>query len=133
MCVCVCVCVCVCAAISFYTEVIYCNIFQYNILTSRPLLLFAVISCGWLEVPYSTKADPVSYLAGSAVTITGCISGYTLEGPTQYTCQNSGGIGQWSPQVTTRCRGKYTVKKKMLLTTTTTTIIIIIIIIIQIT
>ena len=80
----------------------------FHIWTWIEMLFITVTTCGWLAVPYSTKAQPISYLAGSMVTITGCISGYTLEGPTQYTCEDIGdGVGVWSPDVTTLCRGQF--------------------------
>ncbi len=65
-----------------------------------------LLSCGWLDVPYSIKREPITYLVGYEVEITGCISGYRLEGPTVYRCISStDGIATWSPDVTTKCYG----------------------------
>jgi hypothetical protein len=63
-------------------------------------------SCGWLPVPDSIRQEPVSYMEGSQVTITGCMSGFMMSGYQKtYSCQSTGGSQSvmWTPTVNVYC------------------------------
>lgn len=75
---------------------------------SLECFLISVKTCGWLNIPNSVKKEPYSYTVGSTVTITGCKSGYVLEGQTRtYTCNAgaSGAAPSWTPAVDIKCKG----------------------------
>ena len=78
-----------------------------------PLLCFLyfallVPTCPYLHVQGAVKQEPISYLVGSHVVITGCRSDMVLDGSTSYTCEvNSDGSTYWDPEVDVVCKGSW--------------------------
>jgi hypothetical protein len=67
-------------------------------------------SCGWLNIPYSIRGEPPSYMVGSQVTILGCMPGFKLWGTSgnqyiySYSCQSTGyESAVWSPNIDISC------------------------------
>ena len=56
------------------------------------------------------KQEPISYLVGSVVVITGCRSDMVLDGSTSYACRMREDTSTyWDPEVDTVCKGMVTV------------------------
>lgn len=62
--------------------------------------------CPYLDILGAIKQQPISYLAGSQVTITGCRSDMVLDGAKVYTCAvEAGQAPHWEPEMSTVCKG----------------------------
>ena len=52
------------------------------------------------------KQEPISYLVGSVIMITGCRSDMVLDGSTSYMCRMNADMSTyWDPEVDTVCKG----------------------------
>ena len=68
--------------------------------------LFAVPSCGYLNIPDAIRQQPPSYVVGGAISVLNCMSGFEEFGTVyQYSCvQTSTYTAQWNPpQVGVQC------------------------------
>ncbi|KAJ8311226.1 hypothetical protein KUTeg_011222 [Tegillarca granosa] len=79
---------------------------SFWISATRSILENPVRTCGYIDIPRSTKSS-YNYTLGSTVEITGCRKG-SLKGPTTYTCEATSDNEQmWNPSVTATCLCKY--------------------------
>ena len=70
-------------------------------------VFFAVMTCGWLNIPYAVRPQSVSYTIGSNVTVDKCMEGYDMYGrPTTYFCVSIGNDSSptWTPPVSNLCK-----------------------------
>lgn len=75
---------------------------SFWISATRSILENPVRTCGYIDIPRSTKSS-YNYTLGSTVEITGCRKG-SLKGPTTYTCEATSDNEQmWNPSVTATC------------------------------
>jgi len=65
----------------------------------------AVVSCGWLDIPFSVRQGELRYTVGSHVTVIGCMPGYKMTGvQTTYVCEaTSSTSATWSPNIAQTC------------------------------